>query len=162
MLNNDKKTNVLIVDDDKYVLDSISLIMRFHEYDFIACKDAERALKELGKCEFDIMISDINMPGMSGLELLEIVSKIYPDMPAILMTGLAELDAAVEAIKNGAYDFVLKPINPELFLNSIKRALQYSKSLNIDKKYIEALQMQLEAKTQELSQALDKIKSISS
>ncbi|MBF0540364.1 MAG: response regulator [Nitrospirae bacterium] len=144
------------------VLDSLSSIMRYGRYDFIACENGARALEELEKRKFDIMISDIKMPEMSGIELLKIATKKYIDMPSILMTGFAELDIAVEAIKNGAFDFVLKPIKPELFLNSIGKALVHSKSMYIERNYKKTLEADVAIKTKELSVALDKIKNISS
>lgn len=159
-MNDDKKMNILLVDDDPNVRDSLSAIIGFRGYDFIACKNGARALIELENHKFDIMISDIKMPGISGVELLKIVRNKYPEMPVLLITGYTELDNAVDAIKIGAYDFTLKPIKPELFLNSIDKALVHSKSLSFERNYKKSLEEEVAIKTRELSDALNEIKNI--
>ncbi|MBF0473300.1 MAG: response regulator [Nitrospirae bacterium] len=159
-MNDNKKMHVLIVDDDINVRESLSAIMGFRGYDYIACENGAKALVWLEKRRFDVMISDIKMPWLSGIELLNIVKKKYPELPVIIMTGYTDLENAVSAINIGAFDFALKPLTAELFLNSVEKALVHSKALYLEKNYKATLEKEVTIKTRELTDALKTIKNI--
>lgn len=101
---------VLIVDDDKHTRDGLALALKRH-YNVLLAENGERALKTLESVKADIVLSDMRMPGMPGMELLRTVRKRYPDIPFVLLTAYGSIDLAVEAMREGAYDFLTKPIS---------------------------------------------------
>jgi putative two-component system response regulator len=98
---------------------------------------------------------------MSGIELLEIIHNMNPDIPVVLMTAYAELDIAVEAIKKGAFDFIIKPYKPTYLLHAIEKGVKYNRLLQMEKNYKFMLKDMVEKKTRELADALTIVKDIS-
>jgi putative two-component system response regulator len=101
------------------------------------------------------VLSDIKMPGMDGIELLEKIHSMRPDTPVILMTAYADLDTAVGAIKMGAFDFIIKPYNATQLLNSLEKAVRYNRLLIMEKQHKKLLEETVEARTHELAEAMD-------
>ncbi|MDG5814820.1 sigma-54 dependent transcriptional regulator [Chitinispirillales bacterium ANBcel5] len=99
---------ILVVDDNELFRDSIVETLRRQEYQVIDAPDGISALTLFSEQEFDLVISDMKMPGMSGMELLENVKKIKDDVPFLIITAYGAIDTAVEAIKKGAFDFIQK------------------------------------------------------
>ena len=99
---------ILVVDDDSYVRGATEEILIRKGYEVDTAPDASAALKKLDEGGYDLLLSDIKMPGMSGQELLETVKSRWPDMHVILMTAYSTVDGAVEAMKQGAYDYIQK------------------------------------------------------
>jgi len=128
---------VLIVDDNASLLETLELDLRTRGFTVSKCRSAEAAFAEIQESEFDVVLSDMRMPGMSGLQLCETLSANRPNLPLILFTGFGSLDTAIAAIRAGAYDFVTKPVEFELLEISLRRAirhrslLQKVKSLNL-------------------------------
>jgi signal transduction histidine kinase len=105
----------------------------------------------------DVILTDIVMPGMSGLELLETVHGMDPDMPVILVTAFADLGKAVESIKKGAYDFIMKPYDPEQLVRALDKAVRYRKLVQLEKDYkgkLEEFNKQMETLVAERSMNL--------
>jgi len=117
-----KKISILIVDDEESVRDS--LYNWFIEDGFrVACaENAKKALTILESDQFDIILADIKMPGMDGLEMLRRIKSIKPDSIVIVMTAFATVDTAVKALKDGAYDYVTKPFDPDDLTHLIRNA----------------------------------------
>jgi len=117
-----KKISILIVDDEESVRDS--LYNWFIEDGFrVECaENAKRALTILESDQFDIILTDIKMPGMDGLEMLRRIKSIKPDSIVIVMTAFATVDTAVKALKDGAYDYVTKPFDPDDLTHLIRNA----------------------------------------
>jgi len=86
----------------------------------------EEALKQLSESRFDLVLADIKMPGMDGLELLEIAKRKNPDQTVVMMTAFGEIDTAVGAIRSGAYDFITKPFEHEALVLRLEKALERS------------------------------------
>ena len=122
------KASILIVDDEKNIRRSVEMICRGEGYDVRTAGDAAQAQQQLRASAFDLMILDIVMPGVDGLTFLKTVHKNYPEMCVIMVSGHATVENAVRATKEGAYDFIEKPISKEKLLLSIKNALR-SRSL---------------------------------
>ena len=104
--------SILVVDDE---IDMQQLLKRSLEPD-LGCRvetasSGETALQMLAESRFDLVLADIKMPGMDGLELLELIKREIPDVTVVMMTAYGSIDTAVEAIKNGAYDFITKPFD---------------------------------------------------
>jgi DNA-binding NtrC family response regulator len=100
---------ILIVDDDKNLLSVLKTILVEENNDVSTCNDGKAAINLCRKTKFDLVITDLMMPGTNGLEVLREVRKIDPDILVILITGFASLETAVQAIREGAYDYITKP-----------------------------------------------------
>ena len=101
--------SILVVDDNTLVLESTCSLLSSCGFSVIACAQSTLASQMLQEHDFDAVLSDIKMPGMTGLELLDTIRAADPDIPVVLMTAFAEFDLALDAIKRGAFDFILKP-----------------------------------------------------
>ena len=99
---------ILVVDDDSYVRGATEEILIRKGYEVDTAPEAASALRKLEEVEFDLLLSDIKMPGMSGQELLESVKSKWPEMHVILMTAYSTVEGAVQAMKMGAYDYIQK------------------------------------------------------
>ena len=121
---NNSDVKILIVDDEQIVRDSLSHWFEEDGYQVSSAADAFDVLKDLQPGKYDIMLVDIKMPKMSGLELLEKVKEIDPDCIVIIITAYASVPSAVQALKNGAFDYVTKPIDPDELSHLIKNAIK--------------------------------------
>jgi DNA-binding response OmpR family regulator len=117
------KGDILIVDDEETTRRSLADIFRLEGYSVHSVASGEDALACLGVEAVDLMILDLKMPGMDGLEVLRIVSQRAPDMMVILLTAYGSLESAVEALRHHAFDYLIKPVSPRQVLDSAERAL---------------------------------------
>jgi putative two-component system response regulator len=156
------KNTLLIVDDDPYVLESISTLLK--EYGFTVCtsQNATDAIKMVNKVNFDVVLTDIKMPQVTGIDLLQNIHAYNQQIPVILMTAFAELDVAVDAVKRGAFDFITKPYNPDYLLHSVEKAVKYTRFIQMEKNYKAMLEDTVRIRTQELADALTMVKNMSS
>ena len=115
---------ILIVDDEAGMRDMLSILLRKEGYGVSVADRAERAIEMVAKGEFDLVMSDISMPGKSGLEVLRQTKTASPDTPVILVTAYASTESAVEALKLGAYDYLIKPFDVEELKNVVRNALE--------------------------------------
>lgn len=104
-------SQILIADDEKSMRDFLKILLNKEGHQVTTAKDAKEALAAVKSAPFDLVITDIRMPGMSGLELLEEIKEINIDLPVIMITAFASPDDAVTAMKNGAFDYISKPFN---------------------------------------------------
>lgn len=145
---------ILLVDDDFFVLESVYAILCNNGYNVAKTKNPIEALEMFQKERYDIVITDIKMPQMNGIELLESIHRISPETPIILMTAYAEIDLAVQAVKKGAFDFILKPFHSDEIKNSIDKAGRYLKLIEVEKNYKQMLEEEVLKKTAELRSAM--------
>jgi len=117
-----KKISILIVDDEESVRDSLYNWFTEDGYRVETAENARKALTLLESDQFDIILADIKMPGMDGLEMLRRIKSIKPDSIIIIMTAFATVDTAVKALKDGAYDYVTKPFDPDDLTHLIRNA----------------------------------------
>ncbi len=121
---------LVLVDDDDHVRAALSRALREASYvvdDFGFAEPALEALED-EPGPVDVVLSDIQMPGMTGLELLEIARTRWPDVPVVLITGQGELESALQALRLGAYDYLLKPIDPDsLLIPAVRRAIEHKR-----------------------------------
>lgn len=138
-----EKKKILVVDDNELFRDSIADTLDRLGYNVVQAPDGAHALEILGKNRFDLVISDMKMPGMTGIELLEKIKRVDPDIPFLIITAFGAVETAVEAMKKGAYDFIQKAdsLMRELEL-TVVRALQYQTLLNENKRLKSALHTQ--------------------
>jgi len=115
---------ILIVDDEEIVIRSCRRILSDSIYTVDAAQDGMEALRKIDETEYDIIILDIMMPKMDGLEVLQQVKERHPDMDVIMMTGLSQIQTAVKAMKLGAFDYLSKPFDPDELKHVVDRALE--------------------------------------
>lgn len=112
---------VLLVEDDRALREALSDTLMLGGHDFVAVDCAEAALPALEKEAFSLVISDVNMPGMDGHQLLGLIRARYPQLPVLLMTAYGAVDRAVEAMRQGAADYLVKPFEPKALLELVAR-----------------------------------------
>lgn len=126
---------ILVVDDDIFALEATSLLLNECGYYVVACGNAGDALERLQRLHVAAVFTDIVMPGLSGIDLLVKVHEMNPDIPVILMTGHADMDKTIDAIKKGAFDFMIKPYKPEQLLHAVEKASRYSDLVQLEREY---------------------------
>ncbi|MFP4416702.1 MAG: sigma-54-dependent transcriptional regulator [Chitinispirillaceae bacterium] len=131
---------VLVVDDDLHMRESLVEILERKGLQVESCSNGHQALEVFQNESYDLVISDIKMPGMSGIELLEKIKKIDEDIPFVVITAFGAVDLAVEAMKKGAYDFIQKSMNllDQVELN-VERTLRYRNLVTENKRLKTAL-----------------------
>jgi len=117
------QNNILIVDDENHLRLSLSLILQKENYRVETAANAEEALDCLRLHEYDLMFLDLNMPGMSGIDLLVEVHRRYPHMPVLILTAHAALESAIQAVRLGARDYLIKPVEPVLIVARVAEIL---------------------------------------
>ncbi|MBF0676246.1 sigma-54-dependent response regulator transcription factor FleR [Pseudomonas sp.] len=112
---------VLLVEDDRALRDALADTLELGGYAFRAVESAEAALQALAEESFGLVISDVNMPGMDGHQLLGVIRSRYPQVPVLLMTAYGAVERAVDAMRQGAADYLLKPFEPKTLLDLVAR-----------------------------------------
>lgn len=120
----DEKPRVLVVDDEKYIRELLADFLAMEGYFVRTASDGRKAISELQLSAYDLVLSDLKMPNTGGLELLEYVCRAHPHTPMVIMTGFGTVETAIEAMKRGAYDYVLKPFKTYEIVQVVSRALQ--------------------------------------
>ena len=119
-----KREKILIVDDEKIVRESLYHWFEEDNYEVDTAEDGETALQKYEKGKYDILLVDMKMPGMSGLDLLTKVKEIDKDALVILITAFASVPTAITALKNGAFDYITKPVDPDELAHIVNKALE--------------------------------------
>ena len=117
-------SRILVVDDDPSVLAAFEQVLVEQDYEVTTASRGAAALEFLEVGQPDLIVMDIRMPGLSGLETFARIRKTHPKLPVIIMTGFATMETAIEAMQLGAFDYHVKPLNPEEILRSIDSALE--------------------------------------
>lgn len=127
-MNETRKTElrgpVFFIDDEHHIRVAVQQTLELEDYQVSSFASAKEVLAQLGDDWPGVIVSDINMPGIDGIELLKRVRGIDPDLPVILVTGHGDISMAVSAIRDGAYDFIEKPFSSDLLVDVVKRALE--------------------------------------
>ncbi|HPX05545.1 MAG TPA: sigma-54 dependent transcriptional regulator [Tenuifilaceae bacterium] len=161
-----RKVSILIVDDEDSVRDSLYNWFIEDGYRVECAEDAKKALSILETEEFDIVLADIKMPGMDGLEMLKRIKAIRKDSIVIIMTAFATVNTAVQALKDGAYDYVTKPFDPDdlshLIRNASKQILLSEENEKLKEKVVSLENMEdLIGQSEAMQQVLREIESVS-
>ena len=159
-MSSENKASILAVDDNTFVLDTVRFILEGEMYDVVACADPEKAVREFKEKRFDIVLTDIKMPKITGIELLETLHGLNSEVPVLLMTAYPELGVAVDAIKKGAFDFIIKPFDPEYLVHTVKKAVNHSRLIQMEKNYKIQLEGDVNKRTQELAEAFTIVKNL--
>ena len=118
------KPQILLIDDEAIALTNLTHVLQREGYDVTACRSGEEGLEALRKAEFDLVLTDLKMPGIDGLEVLREVHASHADVPVIVITGYATLNSAVEAMKAGAYHYIAKPFRLAEAREVVRSALE--------------------------------------
>ena len=121
---------ILLVDDEPSILSVLSALLKAEGYDVVPALGGDKAKGVLASEEFDLMISDIRMSPVNGMELLKIAHDDRPTMSVIMLTAYGSVETAIEALKLGAFDYVTKPFKVDELLITVQRALEYNKALS--------------------------------
>jgi len=149
---------ILIVDDEEMICDMLSRRLTQEGFFCVTARNGKEALNHFYKDAFSLIISDIKMPEMDGIELLKKVKAIHPKMIVIIVTAYPEIDMAVEAMRVGAYDFIIKPADLDLVMLSVKRALEKKRLEEEVEIYHKNLERLVEERTVKLQQAYRTLK----
>ncbi|MBM3427636.1 MAG: sigma-54-dependent Fis family transcriptional regulator, partial [Bacteroidetes bacterium] len=115
---------ILLVDDEASIRMALKEILEYESHTVIESPDALAALKAVGQETFDLIISDIKMPKMDGIEFLSKVKELGIDSPVVMITGHGSIETAVDALKKGAFDFIQKPLDLNRILVTVRNATQ--------------------------------------
>jgi len=122
-----RQRTIVICDDEKEILRYLKKILHSHGYAVDTYTEGQTLLDRLGADPAytpDLLVQDINMPGISGIEILKKIRGVRPDLPVVIMTAFGSIDSAVESIKLGAYDYITKPFPKEKLLAVLEKALE--------------------------------------
>ncbi len=134
---------ILVVDDELNYLTVMEALLGDEGYEVLTAPGGQEALKIAGGADLDLVLTDMKMPKMNGIELLSELKRLYPDLPVVMMTAYGTVEKAVAAMKTGAFDYILKPFKNEELLVTIARALEHHRLIqqnrmllqDLDKKY---------------------------
>ncbi|HUO27198.1 MAG TPA: HD domain-containing phosphohydrolase [Candidatus Aquilonibacter sp.] len=146
---------ILVVDDEEAIRDIVSSMLTTAGY---ACQQAASGMQALALLnsgeEFELMLSDLMMAELDGIGLLERTKEKFPDMPVVMVTAVHDISVALAAIRNGAYDYLLKPFEREQLMNTVGRALENRRLKMENRTYQTNLESLVEARTDQLQEAL--------
>jgi DNA-binding response OmpR family regulator len=140
------KAKILVVDDEENVRQSLEHILRLEGYETTSASYGDQALDELARENYDLMLLDLRLPGMDGIEVMRRAVQVNPQTKIILLTGHGSLESAIEALRRGAHDYILKPAITRDLLSSVSRAL----TLKIEQQQRRLLLEQLDTSVQRL------------
>ena len=142
------EAHILIIDDEASLRQTLARILQRTGYEVTTAADGQEGLALISEHPFDLVYSDIRMPDMNGLELLKIVHTKFPNLPVVLFTAQPDLNSAVEAVRSGAVDYLMKPLKPQALIErtqSILEKKQKERRKREIQRQIEALQAELNA-----------------
>ena len=121
-MNRNPLKRVLVVDDEPMIVSLLSTVLRERGWDVTEARSGTDGIDQLDRARFDVILTDLVMPGDSGIDLLRSAKEIHPDVEVILMTGYATADTAIEAMRNGAFHYIMKPLKTEEVVNLAEKA----------------------------------------
>ena len=125
------KSRILVVDDEDIVLKSCVRALADPEYEVDTAMDGAAALERIDTGAYDVVVLDIMMPGVNGLEVLQRAKEAHPEVEIVMVTGLSQIDTAVRSIKLGAFDYLAKPFDPDELKLTVDRAIEQKGSITV-------------------------------
>jgi len=135
------KSNLLVVDDEPIARQSLSDILRLEGYHVTALANGEAAVEHIRKYAVDLIVLDLKMPGMNGLDVVQVVNQVSPDTEIILLTAYGSMETAVEALRQRVHDYLFKPASPNQILESVRRGLERREEKLSENKQEEEIQV---------------------
>src|SRR5262250_3827745 len=149
--------HILVVDDEEAIREVVSTMLESRGYNCIAVSNGRQAQESVRKRTPDLVLSDMIMPEMDGIKLLDWLRNHDPEIPVIMVTAIHDISTALEAIRRGAYDYILKPFEKDQLFLGVGRALQHRRLVLENKNYQLNLQQQVDERTQQLTVALTQL-----
>lgn len=153
------QATVLIVDDEKAIRDILQQALHTR-FAVVPAQNGTQALSEFEKRSIHLALLDVQMPGMDGIQLLEEIGRRSPDTAVVMISGVNQVDTALESIKKGAFDYITKPFSLNAVLSCIDRALERRRLILENRTYQQNLESQVQERTSALQEALGKIESV--
>ena len=138
--------HILIIDDEAALRQTLARILQQAGFEVTTAENGEQGLDFLKTTDFDMIFMDLRMPGLAGLDVLKLIHASYPSLPVVLFTAQPDLNSAVEALRNGATDYLLKPLKPQAIIERAQTILANQQKENRKREItlqIEALQAEL-------------------
>src|SRR5258708_4689107 len=151
------RPRILVVDDEKVIRDMLADFLTMEGYVVRTAEDGHSALGELSKGHYDLVISDLKMPRMGGIALLDEIGKTAPDALTVIMTGFGTVETAIDAMKRGAYDYVLKPFKLDEVVHVIQRGIEKQRMAAENLRLREALSLYKVSEAIAASLSLDQV-----
>ena len=142
--------HILIIDDEAALRQTLARILQQAGFEVTTAEDGEQGLSFIQTTNFDLIFLDLRMPGMAGMDALKLIHASFPNLPVILFTAQPDLNSAVEALRNGATDYLLKPLKPQAVIERARGVLANQQKENRKREIalqIEALQAELKSLT---------------
>lgn len=155
-MSGDTRSRVLIVDDEPEITEILSDLLG-HRHDCTSAGSAEEALELLSRTEFQLIISDITMPGMTGLEMLPLAKTISPNAVVVMISGMQTVESAIGALRLGGFDYLMKPFDLRQVEAVVKRALEHNELVVAKQRYENQLEELVEQRTVQLDRALNSL-----
>jgi cyclic di-GMP phosphodiesterase len=148
---------ILVVDDEEAIREVVSTMLESKGYRCTAVSNGRAAQEQVKKSTPDLVLSDMIMPEMDGIKLLDWLREYDPEIPVIMVTAIHDISTALEAIRRGAYDYILKPFEKDQLFLGVGRALQHRRLVAENRSYQLQLEHQVEERTAELTRTLDQL-----
>jgi putative nucleotidyltransferase with HDIG domain len=155
-MSGDLRSRILIVDDEQEITEILSDLLS-PSYECVTCGSAEEALALMRRSDFSLVISDITMPGMSGLDMIPHAKEISLDAVVVMISGMQTVESAIGALRLGAFDYLMKPFDLRQVEAVVKRALEHYELIVAKQRYENHLEELVEHRTAELDKALDSL-----
>ena len=150
-----KPARVLVVDDEAPVRTMMAAALERHGYAFELASGGREALAALQLNTFNLVLTDIVMQEVDGIALLEQIHALQPNLPVVMVTAVHDISVAIDAMRRGAYDYLLKPFEQEQLLGTVERALSHRQALEESKNYHQSLEEMVRARTEMLRHAME-------
>ncbi len=149
--------SILVVDDEEAIREVVSTMLEAKGYRCTAVSNGRAAQEQIKRLTPDLVLSDMIMPEMDGIKLLEWVRQYDPEVPVIMVTAIHDISTALEAIRRGAYDYILKPFEKDQLFLGVNRALQHRRLVLENRSYQRNLEQLVEERTAQLTGAIDQL-----
>ncbi|MBM3156248.1 MAG: response regulator [Chloroflexi bacterium] len=153
-MNNQKRGNILVVDCDELTRNTLTRTLLSDGYNCVTAPDGETALWKISEQEFALILTDVNIPDLSYVEMLPRLIAAHPDTVIIVITTLDDIETALEAIKLGAYDFILKPLNVDEISMRVGKALERRRLMLENREYQSRMEQQIELQVADIRKYL--------
>jgi putative nucleotidyltransferase with HDIG domain len=150
-----KTARILVVDDEAHVRSMIAATLERQGYEVMLASGGRQALDALGQDTFELILTDIVMQEGNGLALLESIHEQNPNLPVIMVTAIHDISVAIDSMRRGAYDYLLKPFERDHLVATVQRALEHRQALQESRTYQQNLEQVVRARTEMLRQAME-------
>ncbi len=155
------RIKILTIDDERVIRTSIRLYLQDFDYEVLEARNGREGLEIFEAEAPDLVLVDLIMPELNGMEVLKVISRISPDTPLIVISGMGAIGDAIEAVREGAWDYILKPIqNMKVLLHALEKALDRQRLLKENKRYQNHLEQLVGSRTEQLRTANAELKTL--